>query len=102
MLTCVLPSGRRYGSRPLLRTSARRYASRCASQIGIGMRSSVSSHAYPNIIPWSPAPISSHLSPVPARCSAALSTPMAMSGDCSSIEVITPQVLPSNPYDSRS
>ena len=31
-------------------------AMRCASQIGNGMRSGVSSQANPNIIPWSPAP----------------------------------------------
>ena len=82
---------------PSLRTAARRSASRCASQIGIGIRSSVSLHAYPNIIPWSPAPISSYESPVPARCSAALSTPIAMSGDCSSIDTMTLHVLPSKP-----
>jgi hypothetical protein len=69
----------------------------CASQIGIGMRSSVSSHAYPNIIPWSPAPTSSYVSPVPVFCSIALSTPIAMSGDCSSSDTITPQVAPSMP-----
>ena len=43
--TWVLPSGRRYGSVPDLRTSESRNASLCASQIGIGMRSSVSSQA---------------------------------------------------------
>ena len=43
--TWVLPSGRRYGSTPDLRTSESRCASRCASQIGIGIRSSVSSQA---------------------------------------------------------
>ena len=57
--TWVLPSGRRYSIVPSLRTAASCFASRCASQIGMGMRSGVSSHAYPNIIPWSPAPTSS-------------------------------------------
>ena len=33
----------------------------------------------------------------PSRISLALSTPLAMSGDCSSIDVMTAQVLPSNP-----
>ena len=44
-VTWVLPSGRRYGSTPTLRTWARRWAKRCASQIGIGIRSAVSSQA---------------------------------------------------------
>ena len=44
-VTWVLPSGRRYGRAPDLRTSARRSASRWASQIGSGMRSAVSSQA---------------------------------------------------------
>ncbi len=56
--------------------------------------------AYPNIIPWSPAPIASisasEISPVLA--SKALLTPMAISGDCSSMEVITAHVSQSNPY----
>ena len=33
----------------------------------------------------------------PVRVSNAVSTPWAMSGDCGSIVVITPQVLPSKP-----
>ena len=46
--------------------------------MGKGINSSVSRHANPNIMPWSPAP------PV--------STPRAMSVDCSWIAVSTPQV----------
>ena len=38
----------------------------------------------------------------PVRVSKAVSTPWAMSGDCSSIESMTPQVWPSKPNDSRS
>ena len=39
-----------------MRTSASRLQIRCASMIGSGISSSVSTHANPNIIPWSPAP----------------------------------------------
>lgn len=45
MVTCALPSGRSHGSEPLFRHSARRRVSRCASTIGIGMSSAVSSVA---------------------------------------------------------
>ena len=45
MVTWVLPSGRRYGTVPFLRTSVSFSASRCASQIGSGMSSGVSSLA---------------------------------------------------------
>jgi hypothetical protein len=38
----------------------------------------------------------------PARSSKAWSTPWAMSGDCSSIATVTPQVEPSKPYLARS
>jgi hypothetical protein len=65
------------------RSVARRCVMRCASWIGIGISASVSSVAYPNIIPWSPAP------PV--------STPIAMSGDCRSIVESTAQVWLSKP-----
>ena len=51
-----LPSGRRYGRICAFRTSESRLAILCASMIGSGMSSSVSVQAYPNIIPWSPAP----------------------------------------------
>ena len=43
--TWVLPSGRRYPSWPVRRTWASRMLRRCASQIGSGSRSSVSSQA---------------------------------------------------------
>lgn len=45
MVTWVLPSGRRYGSTPLLRTSVSRRESRCASAIGSGISSGVSEQA---------------------------------------------------------
>ena len=103
-VTWVFPSGRRYGMSPLLRTSVRRSARRCANQIGRGMRSGVSLQAYPNIIPWSPAPwplmMSSPLFPL--RCSSLMSTPCAMSGLCASSATTTPQVFPSKPYAASS
>jgi hypothetical protein len=52
--------------------------------IGSGISSGVSSHAKPNIIPESPAPPTS--------------TPCAMSGDCSSMLLMIPQVSASKPY----
>ena len=67
-MTCAFPSGPRYGMSPLVRASVRRLVIRCASMIGSGMSSGVSSHANPNIIPWSPAPPES--------------TPIAMSPVC--------------------
>src|SRR6185503_8133351 len=98
IVTWLLPSGRRYGITPALRTSASRLANRCAIAIGSGISSSVSRQAYPNIIPWSPAPsVSSSSTDRPSRCSSASSTPRAMSGDCSWIDVTTPQVSPSIP-----
>ena len=78
MVTWDLPSGRKYGSTSVFRTSESLRVSLWASMMVMGMSSGVSSQAYPNIRPWSPAP------PV--------STPMAMSGDCEWTEVITPQV----------
>ena len=90
--TWDFPSGRSQSIRGWpgspLRTAASRSAMRCASMIGSGMRSRVSLVAYPNIMPWSPAPCSFF---VP------LFTPMAMSGDWRSIDVSTAQVRPSKP-----
>ena len=82
-LTWLLPSGRRKSRMPSRRAVERRCTSLCAIMIGSGMSSGVSSHAKPNISPWSPAP------PV--------STPMAMSGDWDWIRLCTPQVWQSNP-----
>ena len=59
-----------------------------ASMIGIGISSGVSRQAKPNISPWSPAP--------------PLSTPIAMSGDWSSIAVMTAQVWLSKPNSALS
>ena len=82
-----------------MRTSASRRASLCDSAMGSGMSSGVSVQAKPNIMPWSPAPwvssTSSSLTSV--RFSSASSTPWLMSGDCGSIEVMTPQVSQSKP-----
>jgi len=55
--------------------------------IGIGISSSVSVQAKPNMSPWSPAPPGS--------------TPIAMSGDCSWIDERTAQVSESKPYFAR-
>ena len=52
-----------------------RSISRWARRIGAGISSGVSSHAKPNIMPWSPAPCSL-CRPSPSV------TPWAMSGDC--------------------
>ena len=82
-VTWDLPSGRRKGSVPFLRTCESRMVSLCASEMGVGINSSFSFTAYPNIIPWSPAP------PV--------STPMAMSPDCLLMLEMTAQVLQSKP-----
>ncbi len=66
--------------------------------MGSGISSSVSRHAKPNIMPWSPAPsVSSSSCECPSRSSKACSTPMAMSADCSWIAVMTPHVSPSSP-----
>ena len=89
-VTCVLPSGRRYGSWPDLRTSASRRAMRWASAIGSGISSGVSRQANPNIIPWSPAP--SSFAAASSRTSSAAFTPWAMSGDWPLTETSVPQV----------
>ena len=92
IVTWVLPSGRRYGSWPVRRTSDRRRAMRWARAIGSGMSSGVSRQANPNIIPWSPAP-SSNAGAASSRTSSAESTPWAMSGDCSLTDTSVPHVL---------
>jgi hypothetical protein len=54
-------------------------------------------------MPWSPAPCaSSALSAAPLRCSIALSTPWAMSGDWEPIDTLTPHDAPSKPFIDRS
>ncbi len=103
MVTWVLPSGRRYGMVPFLRTSERRFARRCARKIGNGISVGVSSVAYPNIRPWSPAPCLSSSSSSPStRFSYAVSTPCAMSGDCAPMDTETPQEAPSKPFLEES
>ncbi len=69
--------------------------------IGSGISSSVSRVAYPNIIPWSPAPIRSIGSVSPCCASYDSTTPRAISDDCSSIATITPHVSASKPYFAR-
>ncbi len=68
--------------------------------IGRGISSFVSFVAYPNIIPWSPAPSLSSGSSSPGSCCTSYdeSTPCAMSGDCSSIATTTPHVVASKPH----
>jgi hypothetical protein len=103
MVTCVFPSGRRYGTVPSRRTAASRRASRCASAIGSGISSGVSEQAKPNIMPWSPAPwASSELSDSPERSSIAESTPWAMSGDWAPMAMFTPHEAPSKPFLDES
>ena len=92
IVTWLLPSGPRYGISSIFLTSASLSVSLCASWIGRGISSGVSSQAYPNIIPWSPAPCSWN-SPVPSV------TPWLMSGDCSSRWTRTAQVSYSIPWD---
>ena len=88
---------------PSLRTLVSCSASLWARAIGYGMYSSVSLVAKPNIIPWSPAPMASISSSdmVCSLASSALSTPRAISADCSSMAVMTPQVSASKPYLPR-
>ncbi len=62
------------------------------------MYSSVSLVAYPNIIPWSPAPVSRSSLRSPALASSALSTPIAISADCWSRATNTAHELPSRPF----
>ncbi len=88
---------------PFLRTSDNRRDSRCARWIGSGINSGVSSHAYPNISPWSPAPCRSSSSSSPStRFSYAVSTPCAMSGDCEPMDTETPHEAPSKPFFEES
>ena len=98
-VTWLLPSGRSQESWPLRRHSESLRVMRCASAMGMGMYSGVSSQAKPNIMPWSPAPMS--FSPTERPSSAAL-TPCAMSGLWPCSAVSTAQVLPSKPYLARS
>ena len=92
-VTCDLPSGRRYLIAPFLRFAASMRVRSCASVIGSGISCAVSRQAKPNIIPWSPAPVSSNGSRSPVSfTSSDLSTPIAMSGDCSSTDTETPHV----------
>src|SRR3990170_1210625 len=55
-------------------------------------------------MPWSPAPIRSSGSSSPGACwvSYDVSTPRAMSADCSSMATMTPHVSASKPYFARS
>ena len=50
-VTWLLPSGRSQGSSPLRRACERRRVILCASAMGMGMYSGVSSQAKPNIMP---------------------------------------------------
>ena len=76
------------GKHSVLANHESRCVSLCASAMGVGINSAFSFTAYPNIIPWSPAP------PV--------STPMAMSPDCLLMLEMTAQVLQSKPWRALS
>ena len=84
-VTWLLESGRSHLIVPFFRKSVIRLMIRWASAIGKGISSGVSLHAKPNIIPWSPAPMS-----FPRVLSS--STPWAMSGDCLPSATITAHV----------
>eukprot|EP00438_Fugacium_kawagutii_P010525 Skav214522 [mRNA] locus=scaffold410:242630:242977:+ [translate_table: standard] len=85
MVTWVFPSGRSHQHSPLLRTSVRVLPKRVAMEWVKGMQSDVSSLAYPNMMPWSPAPMS--------KSSLFTWTPPAMSGLCLLMRTNTSQLL---------
>ena len=93
IVTWLFASGRIPEMTPLRRTSACRSTRRCERLIGSGMSRSVSPHAKPNIMPWSPAPCAFF---------DLRTTPRAMSADCSCRRLITPQPLPSKPIAASS
>ncbi|BAS92151.1 Os05g0135750 [Oryza sativa Japonica Group] len=90
-VTWVFPSGLSHAQVPFLRTSVRRAPSLVARTWLRGINSGVSSVAYPNMCPWSPAPISS------GRLVKWPCTPCAMSGDCCSMFTSTLQWSASRP-----
>jgi len=59
IVTCVFPSGRSHQRDPSFRTSVSFFPSFVAMRMVSGMQDAVSSEAYPNMMPWSPAPTSS-------------------------------------------
>merc|ERR1712125_211119 len=85
----VFPSGRSHHNSPLLRTSVSFLPSFVATECVRGMQSAVSSVAYPNIMPWSPAPTSKSSFPT--------WTPPAISGLCLLMRTSTSQVLSLKP-----
>ena len=101
IVTCVLPSGRTNGSVPSspdLGQSLRepvREPDRHRHEVS-GLVAGVAEH-HPLV---ARADLVVVRRPSPLRSSYALSTPWAMSDDCSSIDVITAHELPSKPYDA--
>ena len=92
IVTWLLASGRKYFIITFsLRIWANSWTIWWANTIGKGIKSSVSLQAYPNIIPWSPAPCSSGFW---------RSTPWFISGLCSCIVDITAQESAANLYSS--
>ena len=98
MLTCVLPSGRRYVERAVLAHLGEpagepvREPDRHRHEV-VGVVAGVAEH-HPLV---AGADLVVVVGDAVADCSFALSTPCAMSGDCSSIDVMTAQVLASKP-----
>lgn len=84
-VTCVFVSGSNHGIDPFRWHSPISWFNLWDKTTVRGISSSVSSVAYPNINPWSPAPISSTFLPT--------WTPWAISGLCCSTATKTLQVL---------
>ena len=83
---------------PSFRTRASCSTNFCDRLTVKGISSGVSLQANPTIMPWSPAPVASMASSAAdPRCSKAVVTPALMSGDCSWMETITPQLVASMP-----
>ena len=98
-MTWLFPSGRRYGTTPALRTSARRsgepvrHGDRQRHQL-LGLAAGEAEH---HALVAGAERDRARRAECPSRCSSASSTPRAMSGDCSWIAVMTPHVSPSSP-----
>ena len=104
MVTWVLPSGRRYGIVPSLRTVGQplgepvRERDRQRHQLG-GLVAGVAEH---QALVAGALPVERVARSPSTRVSNASSTPWAMSGDCAPIETETPQEAPSKPFFDES
>ena len=102
MVTWVLPSGRRYGTVPSLRTADRRRESRCATRSAAA--SSPACHA--RVAEHQPLVARALLVDLVLSALDAVlerrSTPCAMSGDCAPMAMFTPHEWPSKPFADES